>query len=176
MNPFANMKEWPAAGKAHVITCRWEQCVHVHVHGLVTKMKPFTLLYCCSTSWSKALNPTASWNKSQSCFLVTYLSSYTPNMGVTQLLRDVVPSKPFHFHPHPNPSGAFSVLLGLWRVVLPFAGVPEEQRNADWGQSHDTKRSPVQLYKGNKGSWDFKDIPKGTFFFVLFKVGSTISI
>lgn len=40
-----------------------------------------------------------------------------------------------------------SVLLGLWRIILPLAGVPEEQWDTDGGQSHHPEGSPVQLEK-----------------------------
>lgn len=40
-----------------------------------------------------------------------------------------------------------SVLLRLWRIILPLAGVPEEQRDPDGGQSHHSEGSPVQLEK-----------------------------
>lgn len=40
-----------------------------------------------------------------------------------------------------------SVLLGLWRIILPLAGVPEEQGDTDGGQSHHPEGSPVQLEK-----------------------------
>lgn len=99
------------------------------------------------------------WSNRKSCSLVTVLLfQLSPPIWVIKIFRDPVPTKPFDFHPHPNPSlkhsGAFSVLLGLWWVVLPLAGVPEEQRDANWGQSHHTECSPVQLKKGDMGEWD----------------------
>lgn len=62
-------------------------------------------------------------------------------------------SKTSHIHSYPildpllmpQPYTSPLVLLGLGRVVFPLAGVPEEQRDANGGQSHHTKSSPVQL-------------------------------
>lgn len=43
--------------------------------------------------------------------------------------------------------GSPSVLLGLGSVILPLAGVPQQQGDADGGQGHDSEGCPVQLWK-----------------------------
>lgn len=69
---------------------------------------------------------------------------FTP-IWVIKLFRYPVPTKPFNLHSHHFHSCACLVLLGFWRVILPLAGVPEEQWDANGGQSHHSKCSPVKL-------------------------------
>lgn len=40
-----------------------------------------------------------------------------------------------------------SVLLGFGSVVLPLAGIPQQQGDPDGGESHDPEGRPVQLWK-----------------------------
>lgn len=47
-----------------------------------------------------------------------------------------------------------SVLLGLGRVVLPLAGVPQQQGDPDGGESHDPEGCPVQLWKTTRPCLD----------------------
>lgn len=76
--------------------------------------------------------------------LYFFLKMFTP-IWVIKLLRYPVPTKPFDLHSHHTHSCACLVLLGFWRVILPLAGVPEEQWDANGGQSHHSKCSPVKL-------------------------------
>lgn len=100
----------------------------------------------------RCLNHAACLMKLQSCSWVTVLSiNFHPQYGLLSYSEILCPHNPLTSTPTPPPSCAFSVLLCLWRVVLPFAGVPEEQRDANGGQSHYTKCSPVQLEKEEIG-------------------------
>lgn len=150
-NPLANMKEWPAVGKA--------------------RLSPYYC--CCPTSWSKALLITLPlWLNHNHVSLSLYFSfNFQPQYGLLSYWEILCPLNPLTSITSLKPSSAFSVLLGLWWVVLPFAGVPEEQRDANGRQSHHTERSPVQLENGDQGKWArFQGtVQKRKTFFVLFE-------
>lgn len=46
-----------------------------------------------------------------------------------------------------GPRKLHSVLLGFGSIILPLAGVPQEQRDAYRGQGHDPEGCPVQLWR-----------------------------
>lgn len=46
MNPFANMKEWPAVGRTQVIRCRWEQRAFMYMLHLTSSLIKSHLGHC----------------------------------------------------------------------------------------------------------------------------------
>lgn len=66
-----------------------------------------------------------------------------------------IPRVPWWLVPHTP-----SVLLCLWRIILPLAGVPEEQWDTDGGQSHHSEGSPVQLGKRKREAEKVRDFLK----------------
>lgn len=81
---------------------------------------------------------------------LSHMRSFSPTWVLTR----------YHVSPWILVSHTPSVLLCLWRIILPLAGEPEEQWDTDGGQSHHSEGCPVQLRKRKREAERVRDFLK----------------
>lgn len=144
MKPFVNMKEWAAAGEAQALHENKEWWWSCSCYFCSSATSWYIFLFIMLPVWS---------NYNHVPWSLYFSWNFHPQYGLLSYSEILCPLNPLTSTSHPTHSCAFSVLLGLWWVVLPLAGVPEEQWDADGGQSHHAECSPVELENRDMGMW-----------------------